>query len=444
MKHLLIGLLILLPLFTTAQPGIINTIAGTGVAGSAGDSTLADSARLQPYSVAVDQHGNVFVSDNYFNKVRKFREGDTIYTLVGDGYPGFGGDGGPAQAARLSSPVGLTVDAAGNLYIADAANYVVRKINVNDTITTIAGNHTTGYYSCTGVPATTCKIGASGLAIDSHGNLYIADGNSRIRRVDSAGILWNFAGNGSVGYSATGGPATAAAFDGPVAVCVDGAGNVYVADKSNNVIRKIDGAGIISAFAGTSTAGFSGDNGPATSAKLNGPNDVKADAYGNVYICDQNNCRIRKVDASGIITTIAGSSSAGGFSGDGGPATNAKLAYPSGIWVDDSLNLYIADKNNYRVRKVGHTIPSAVTTLAAAAPWVRVYPNPSHGSFVLETEKAADNSTVEVYNTAGVRVYTKSIISARTEIVLQQPTGNYFVKIKMGQHLLTQTISIEK
>jgi sugar lactone lactonase YvrE len=445
MKKTLFTLLALLPLLAAAQPGIIRTVAGNGSYASCGDSLLADSACLRPYGIAVDRHGNVFVADNYFNNIRKFREGDTIYTAVGNGYPGYSGDGGPASAATLSSPTSLAFDTAGNLYIADAANYVVRKINTHDTITTVAGNHTSGFYSCTACTAISAKVGVSGVAADNRGNFYVADGNTRIWKVDTGGIINLIVGNGSVGYSGDGGAALSAALDGPVAVCVDGAGNIYFADKNNNVIRKVNTSGIITRFAGTTVAGFAGDNGPATNAKLNGPNDVKVDAAGNVYIADQNNNRIRKIDAStGIITTIAGSSSSAAFSGDGGPATSAGLAFPTAIWLDDTLNLYIADRNNSRVRKVGHPAWATLgnATLTEGAGGISVYPNPSTGTFIVGIENPTGDCTLEIFNALGAKVHSQLLNSALTEITLNQPPGIYFIKARTAQKTSSQILSI--
>lgn len=366
---------------TVFSQQIIRTIAGNGVQAYSGDGGPAILAEIgNVYSVAVNDSGYVFSCDNYFNNIRKITPNGSISTLAGDGYPGFYGDGGPATASRVSSPFSLAYDPYGNLHIADAANYVIRKVDRSEIITTVAGNHTTGYFNGNGIAALASKIGASGIAFDRYGNLYIADGNTRVRKVDVSGIITTVAGNGTVGFGGNGGQATSASFDGPVGVCVDTAGNIYIADKNNNQVRKVSAAtGIITAYAGTSTSGFSGDGGQATAAKVNGPNAVRIDPQGNLIVVDQNNNRIRKVTKStGIITTIVGSTSAGGFAGDGGPATAAITAFPADVAWDRFGNMFIADKgqassnNGHRVREVFnidtlHLTPSPSDTICGFA-----------------------------------------------------------------------------
>jgi sugar lactone lactonase YvrE len=276
----------------------------------------------------------------------------TITTVAGNGTPGFSGDGGPATNARLAYPTGVAVDAAGNLYIADRLNSRVRKVSTSGTITTVAGDGSAGF-SGDGGPATNAQLaGPYGVAVDAAGNLYIADfQNSRVRKVSTSGTITTVAGDGSFGFSGDGGPATNAQLAGPNGVAVDAAGNLYIADINNHRVRKVSTSGTITTVAGNGTPGFSGDGGPATNARLRPPTGVAVDAAGNLYIADIFNQRVRKVSTSGTITTVAGTGIYG-FSGDGGPATNARLAYPSGVAVDAAGNLYIADQNNHRVRKV--------------------------------------------------------------------------------------------
>jgi sugar lactone lactonase YvrE len=219
-----------------------------------------------------------------------------ITTVAGNGIPGYSGDGGPATSASLSGPSGVVVDATGNLLIADSSNYRIRRVDASTgIITTVAGNGIRGF-SGDGGPATSASLSPIGVAVDATGNLFIADtGNHRIRRVDeSTGIITTVAGNGIRGFSGDGGPATSASLNYPTGVAVDGSGNLFIADAANNRIRWVDAStGIITTVAGNGMPDYSGDGGPATSASLNGPSGVVVDAAGNLFIADNDNKRIR-------------------------------------------------------------------------------------------------------------------------------------------------------
>ena len=205
------------------------------------------------------------------------------------------------------------------------------------------------------------------VALDGAGNLYIADSqDQRVRKVDATGVITTLAGTGNRDFSGDGGPAATAGLNTPSGVAVDTAGNVYIADRLNHRIRRVTAAGIITTFAGTGTASFSGDGGPATSATLNSPDAVAVDGAGNVYISDTNNRRIRKVTPAGTITTVAGGGLVGGNFGDGGPATSASLALPNGVAVDGAGNVFIADSNHGRVRKVLSAAGPVLTLVANA------------------------------------------------------------------------------
>jgi uncharacterized protein YjiK len=349
--------------------GTITTVAGSGTYGFSGDGGPATNAALSsPQGVALDAAGNLYIADAHNSRVRKVSTSGTITTVAGNGTFGFSGDGGPATDAGLNSPVGVTVDAAGNLYIADSGNHRVRKVSTSGTITTVAGDGTFGF-SGDGGPATNASLNIPyGVAVDAAGNLYIADpGNSRVREVAASvppllsGTISTVAGDGTQGFSGDGGPATDAGLSGPYGVAVDAAGNLYIADPGDSRVRKVSSSGTITTVAGNGTTGFSGDGGPATDAGLSGPYGVAVDAAGNLYIADPGDSRVRKVSTSGTITTVAGNGTTG-FSGDGGPATNAGLSRPSGVAVDAAGNLYIADWGDSRVRKVSTS--GTITTVA--------------------------------------------------------------------------------
>ena len=270
-----------------------------------------------------------------------------IWPCAGEG---FSGDGGPSTAALMQNPSGVSIDGSGNIYISDNYNARIRKVDhVTKIISTVAGG---GVDTADGIPATNAIINlgdAAGVTTDFLGNFYVIDGN-KVRRVDATtGIITTIVGGGSSGLG-DGGPATAATLNGPQQVCLDNYGNIYIGDDGNARVRKINPLGIISTYAGT-TVGFSGDGGPATAAQLNSASGVFMDPYGNLFVADRYSNRVRKIDALGIITTVAGQDSIG-FSGDGGPATNAKFNSPSTVCVDFFGNLYIADYNNSVVRMV--------------------------------------------------------------------------------------------
>ena len=274
------------------------------------------------------------------------------YTVRMVAGPSPGPDGVPAVESALDGPTGVAVDAAGNLYVADSRNHTVRKIDAAGTITTLAGTAVRGYHG-DGGPATAAQLdGPGGLAVDAAGNVYVvAAGNGLVRKIDAAGTITTLAGTGTRGYAGDGGPAAEAQLNYPSGVAVDAAGNVYVADSGNHRVRKIDAAGTITTLAGTETWGYAGDGGPAAEAQLNSTRGVAVDAAGNVYVADSGNHRVRKIDAAGTITTLAGTGTRG-YAGDGGPAAEAQLNYPSGVAVDAAGNVYVVDAGNDRVRKI--------------------------------------------------------------------------------------------
>ncbi len=263
------------------------------------------------------------------------------------------------------------MDASGNLYIADTMNAKVRKVSAaSGVITTVAGSGTAGYGGDGGAAASAQLNLPIGVAVDSSGNVYIADfGNSRVRKVSASGaIIGTVAGNGSTGYSGDGGPAANAQLNGPQGVAVDAAGNLYIADTENNAIREVTPAGLIATVAGNGLAGYSGDGGQATSAQVGNPVGVAVDAAGDIFTVDASN-RVRQVYPNGLIATIAGNGSRG-YSGDGGLATQAQLNAPSAIALGNNGNLYVADKANNAVRLLqyaGNGLSIGAVTNAASS-----------------------------------------------------------------------------
>ena len=343
--------------------GVITTAAGDGTSGFSGDGGLATGASLfAPRGLAADASGHLFIADAFNDRIRRVAaDTEIITTVAGDGATGFSGDGGPATSASLNRPNAVAIDASGNLFIADGSNYRVRRVDAaTGIITTVAGDGTLGG-SGDGGPATSASFNyANGVAVDGSGNLFIAESH-RIRRVDGAtGIITTVVGGAASGFSGDGGPATSASLNFPSGLAVDGSGNLYISDSFNYRVRRVDAAtGVITTVAGDGIRGFSGDGGPATSASLNVPWGVAVDTSGNVYIADRDNHRVRRVDAAtGVITTVAG-----GFVGDGGPATSSSLNSPAGIALDASGNLYIADSAHHRVRLVDGAT-GTITTVA--------------------------------------------------------------------------------
>jgi sugar lactone lactonase YvrE len=343
--------------------GAITTIAGNGVAGFSGDNGAAVSAQLSnPLGVAVGPTGTVYVADAGNNRVRAIDGGGRIVTVVGTGTAGFAGDGSAAASARLNAPSGIAVDAAGVLYIADAGNNRVRKVDASGVITTVAGSGVAGS-SGDGASAIAAQLsGPLGVTIDAAGNLFIADeGNSRIRKVNLAGIITTVAGNGVAGSTGDGGQAAQASLNHPRGVAVDNAGTIYIGDTRNIRVRRVTLAGVISTFAGTGNRGFTGDGGPATQAQMRAPHGLAMDPLGNLLLADYGNNEIRRITAGGIITTVAGIATPSG-SDDGGLATSAGLAHPRSVAADAAGNFYISDWNNNRVWKVN--AQGFITTLA--------------------------------------------------------------------------------
>lgn len=347
-----------------ATTGIITTIAGTGALGFGGTGGAATSTVvLLPFGVADDGAGGVFITDTYGHRIRRVSADGIVTEHVGTGNVGFSGDGGPASAARIAYPQGLARDALGNLYLADTQNRRVRRVSAGGVIETIAGTGTAGGGG-DGLPAITAQLRSpADVALDATGaTLYVADAEDhRVRRIDlTTGVITTVAGTGTAGYAGDGDVATSARLFSPGGVAVDALGALYIADTRNHAVRRVSPAGLIETVAGTGVAGATGDGDQATSAQLTGPLAVAIDGAGDLWIADTGTDRIRKVDAStGVITTVVGSSH--GLAGDGGPAAAAQLSSPSAI-AFVGADLYVADTANLSIRRV--TPAGTITTVA--------------------------------------------------------------------------------
>ena len=346
--------------------GTITTVAGTGERGYSHSENGGPAVEAQlnyPTDVAVDEAGNLYIADTWNRRIRRVDQAGIITTVAGNGGVGFGGGGRPAVRVSLDFPSGVAVDGSGNLYIAESGNGRVFRVDVSGTLTTVAGTGERGY-SGDGGPAVEAQLAEpKGVAMDKAGNLYIADSwNHRIRRVDPGGTLTTVAGTGERGFGGDGGAAATAQLNYPTGVAVDEAGNLYIADRNNHRIRRVDPGGTITTVAGTGESGYSRDGVPAAGAWLHTPQKVAVDEAGALYIADSGNHRVRRVDPGGTITTVAGVGERG-YSGDRGPAAEAWLYHPGGVAVDGSRNLYIADTWNHRIRRVA---PSGTITTVAA------------------------------------------------------------------------------
>lgn len=453
---------------TTTKAQIITLFAGTpDNAGYTGDGGQATAAMFySPSDIAFDRAGNLYVTDFINNVIRKIDTFGIVRTVAGNGFGagstttasgGYTGDGGPATAAELNGPFALAIDRTGNIIFADGYNHVVRKVSTSGIITTIAGNNTAAYNG-DGGPATAAALNNPvGIALDTAGNIYIADDhNNAVRKVDAAGIMTTFAGNHTAGYSGDGGPASAAAINDPIGVGVDKSGNVYIADAGNNSVRKVNTAGIISTFAGNDSAGYSGDGGGATAAQLRSPERIFVDDTGNVYISDFFNNVVRKVSPSGIISTFAGigtgagtGGTAGAYSGDGGPATAAELWVPSGVAMDYYGRIYICDRGNEIIRRVGPAAPidhSGVKQVAGGIINLNIYPNPVRdGGFTVKlVTKLPSSAEITITNMLGqIILSTKAATNTAVQLKLNAPPGVYILSAVTAEGKCSSRLLVE-
>jgi len=336
---------------------VLTVIAGCGggstTLGAAGPGPGGAATRVRvaaPEAVALDAKGGLYVTEFEGNRVDRVASDGTLTVVAGTGAAGFIGDGGQAVKAQLDAPTGLVATPDGRLLIADHHNNRVRVVNREGVITTVSGS-------------VAAKLSDPiGIALADDGSLYVADElNARVLRIEPSGEVVLVAGGLSADLQpGDGAPATKAALQHPSYLVLDTVGNLLFTDFLDNRIRKVNREGVITTIAGTGSAGFRGDGGPATAAKLNFPTGLAIDADGNLYVSDANNNRVRRIDRDGVITTVAGNGVAG-FGGDGGPATAAKLNAPAGLAFDGAGNIYIADQGNDRVRRVD--LDGVITTV---------------------------------------------------------------------------------
>ena len=365
--------------FTSVPPApeyTIDTIAGTGVFGFSGDGGVATNAQLanRGGGVALDSVGNLYIADRFNGRVRRADPDGIITTVAGSGMSGFSGDGGPATLAAVTLPIDVAVDSGNNVYFTDLNNRRVRRVDTNGIITTFAGNGVLGTPSGEGGPATQARLGApTGLCFDSIGTLYIADfGHSLVRKVDTNGIITTVAGTGVSGFSGDGGLATQAQMKWPVAVTVDSAGNVFIADEMDHRVRRVGTNGIITTVAGNGTRGFAGDGGPATNAQVASPTGLATDNAGHLFIAADN--RIRRVDANGLIATVAGDGRPNGA--DGANAHSSPLVFLGPLLVDGAGSILFASGDRVRrITPTGTTFPLQPSYLSTPAPGTLRFPD---------------------------------------------------------------------
>ena len=351
-KYIHVLLCFFLPLVTKGQT--ITTTAGNGLGSYSGDNNLVINAGIGLTShVVFDSIGNYYFVTRGHHRVRKVSSSGIITTITGTGVAGYNGDSILAINAQINNPTGIAIDSIGNLYIADMYNHRIRRIDANSGyITTIAGNGIGNFSGDSGLANNASLSFPTSITFNKQGSLFISDwGNSRIRKVTPTGIISTYVGSGVSGFGGDSGQAIQAKLHDPLGLCFDSQNNLYISDFSNNRIRKVSNTGIITTFAGTGNALYDGDSILATNSSIWGPNDIAIGENNSIYIADYSNNRIRKVDTNNIITTIAGIGTQG-YSGDSGIATLAKLYGPEGVSFDLCGNLYIADAQNKRIRKV--------------------------------------------------------------------------------------------
>ncbi|MEO8100167.1 MAG: IPT/TIG domain-containing protein [Acidobacteriota bacterium] len=433
----------------------ITNVIGTGTAGFAGDSAAAKDAQLNfPMAAARSSAGTLYIADTFNQRIRTVQSDGIIRTIAGTGTRGFSGEGAAATGALLNSPYGIALDPAGNIYIADSINHQIRKITTAGVISHIAGTGVQGVGGDGGKALDALLAFPAGIVVDPAGNILFADTfNHRIRRITTDGNIATFAGTGQPNFMGDGGKATDAALYYPQSIALDSAGNLYIADTYNHRIRKVSPAGIMTTVAGSIGAGYRGDNGPATSASLNYPRGVAVDASGNIFIADSMNSRIRMVTEDGVIRTIAGNGQFGD-SGDGGIGSDATLQFPRALVPDGSGGLYVLDTDNSRIKLLrpipqspvigsGGVISSSAFGAfrsAARGSWLEIYgSNLAQGTSEWSASDFVDGIAPTTLGGASVTIggrsaYVSYVSSGQINIQVPDalPAGSYEIVVKNG------------
>lgn len=426
----------------TANAQIITTYAGTGAEGYTGDGGACISATFKMGwgRMAQDSSGNLYVVDDRNYAVRKITPAGIISTFAGTGIAGFSGDGGPATAASLDVwSGGIALDATGNVYVGCRTR--IRKINTSGIISTIAGTGTRAF-SGDGGPATAADITSSDdIVFDRSGNLYFSD-FYRIRKITPSGTISTVAGNGTFGTSGDGGPATAAS-QYITCLAIDPAGNLLYVDGMNHRIRKVNTSGIITTISGSSY-GFSGDGGPASAATMSSPLSITTDAMGNIYFYDHDNVKIRKINTSGIINSIAGNG-LHGRSGDGGPALAASLDSIQSIVIKPSGDMYLYCGWQQKIRKISASSTQIPQVSSTTAPSLLIAPNPSHGRLSVKVSTTLNEPiAVTIINTLGMKLKEYSFEpNVDNELDLQLPAGIYYMSALSSSGKAVTTFVVE-
>lgn len=426
MKTNLFGMLVLLifNIHTNAQS--VSTLAGSGTAGSV-NGTGASASFNYPTGVGTDVSGNVYVADYFNNKIRKITPSGVVTTFAGSG--NVGSLDGTGTSARFYRPLSLTVDTSGNVYVADTYNSKIRKITPTGDVTTLAGGSTAGNLDGTGSAAS--FYWPTAVAVDASGNVYVADTNNNlIRKVTSSGVVTTIAGDTTVGSVDANG--TAASFSSPNGIAVDSSGNIFVSDFGNQKIRKISPTGDVTTFAGNGSTGNL--DGLGTSATFDGPSGITIDVSGNLYVADRNNNLIRKITSNGNVTTYAGDGSAGSI--DATPLSSS-FNTPYSVAADISGNIFVADFSNHKIRQIVNNLSYKSQKLGTH---INIYPNPV-GDIINIDLAESDVVVSTLYDSLGKQILSKKLNFLKNSInVSQLPLGIYFLKIEDDKGVAFQKI----
>ena len=439
LPRIIIIVILLAPHFSTfsSYAQIISTIAGNGGYLETGTGGPATNAEIVPRGVTIDKKGNIYISELCL--VRKIEVDGIIRLVAGGGGCGRSGDGGTATAAGLS-PDCITIDNNGIIYIADYTNNCIRNIDTFGIIHTYVNIGLSHGYTGDGGPATLATLNKPiAVTCDRSGNLYIADYDNNVVRKVTNGIISTIAGNGLAGYSGDGGPATSASIDHPQSIILDSLYNLYIGDS--HVIRKVNASGIISTIAGPGITGISGDGGPATAANFGIVGSITIDKWLNLYtISEVEHQQIRVITADGIIWPYVGNGTIG-FSGDGGLALLAQLNYPNGCTIDNNGELYIADYGNNRIRKVSAT--TTVKNMTPSNSLIKIYPNPTTGTFTITLPQTNEPKTITLYDLPGRVITTRTITTNEPQqFNLSAVPGSYIAEVVCGGSVYRERVVV--